>query len=158
MRSGENNYETEIRQIVSETFQVMLGTEVCATSDATLPEREGITASVAFRGAWEGTLAFECGRLGAAQFAQRLLQCGQDDQSNEDISDAVGELANIIAGNLKPVLPAELTLGTPYVVHGDSYRGAGGDGKVLSSNAFATDAGIFYVRIFECSDAARREQ
>jgi CheY-specific phosphatase CheX len=156
MTSAENIYENEIRQIVSDTFQMMLGTEVCVMPEALLPEPDGITASVAFRGDWQGTLAFECGRLEAALFAQRLLQC--DDQSKEDISDAVGELANIIAGNLKPVLPANLTLDSPCVVQGDPSQGGDGSCKVVSSTAFTTDAGIFCVRIFEHDDTKRGER
>ena len=47
---------------------------------------------------------------------QRALAMEPDEVSTEDLSDVLGELANIVGGNLKAMLPPGATLSLPQVV------------------------------------------
>jgi len=41
--------------------------------------------------------------------------------TDEDVRDALGELANMLAGNLKSVLPSGVVLSMPSVIEGSDY-------------------------------------
>jgi chemotaxis protein CheX len=73
-------------------------------------------ASVVIRGGWSGFVVLEMGS-GTAEEAARVmldLEAG-DDVEPEEVADAVGELVNIIGGNLKSLLPTASSLGLPRV-------------------------------------------
>jgi chemotaxis protein CheX len=74
------------------------------------------TSSVTISGAWEGAVLFELcpgldRLLAAAMFQAEKL--GED-----DVGDAIGELANIIGGNVKGLLLEPSRLSLPTVVSG----------------------------------------
>ena len=97
---------TEMIRIVQQIFQTMLRTEAETTSGKPSLEPNRLTAQVHFQGAWHGTLSVQCSTNGAKQLA-RLFAGGQscDEFDFAECQDVIGELANIVAGNLKVMLP-----------------------------------------------------
>jgi chemotaxis protein CheX len=80
-----------------------------------------IRAWVAITGSWEGHVLVTCSRAQARNLAAAFLDMGVDQVADEDVSDVLGELANIVGGNVKSMLPSGSTLSTPsYVDHGES--------------------------------------
>jgi chemotaxis protein CheX len=148
MNHSVQTYEAEINQIVVETFQTMLATDVAGMTEAWCSDR-AVTALVAFTGTWQGVLTFECGSQAAICFAQRFLQDETIDSVNDDVCDSLGEIANIVAGNLKSVLAPGLSLGTPSVVEGKDYHVRFCGGYVVNKSSFATEVGPFTVRLVE---------
>lgn len=145
----EHNYEAEINQTVLDLFRTMLNTEVTPTTEGVPPGQDMITAMMAFAGTWKGNLVLECDRAQALRFAQRFLQCDELDETSEDVSSSLAELSNIIAGNLKAVMPSGVNIGTPSVIEGQAYAVRICGGKVINHTVFATDAGPFSVRLVE---------
>ena len=84
----------------------------------------GVVALVGVAGSWTGTGHISC----SAPFAQRLagaLLMTEYESVNEDVLDAVAEVANMIVGNVKTTFeeklgPLGLTL--PTVIFGRNYR------------------------------------
>ncbi len=75
------------------------------------------SAMIRFRGLWNGVLVVECERSLAAFLALHFRLCKSVAEADEDaIEDSVAELANIMAGNLKCVLPGEPAISTPQAV------------------------------------------
>jgi chemotaxis protein CheX len=150
MRLTEQAYEAEINQIVSETFETMLATDVLTGALPQLEDRV-LTAMVSFAGDWTGVLTFECGSAPAIAFARRFLQDDSITELTSDVCDSLGELANIVAGNLKSVLAPGLSLGTPSLVEGNDYHVHFPGAREITRCTFASDAGHFAVRLIENS-------
>lgn len=74
-----------------------------------------VTASVSVTGAWRGHVLISCSDAAARHVAAALLGIDFDDVAEEDIADALGELANIIGGNVKSLLPEPSALSLPHV-------------------------------------------
>jgi hypothetical protein len=67
-------------------------------------------------GPWTGTVVLTCGRSTAAELARCLLaEHAPPVLEAEDIDDALGELANVVGGNVKALLPGPSVLGLPEV-------------------------------------------
>jgi chemotaxis protein CheX len=83
--------------------------------------RYDVCASVSLTGAWQGHVVVRCSTAASRNAAAALLGMGLDEVTSEDITDALGELANIIGGNVKSLLPEPSALSLPHVViSGDS--------------------------------------
>lgn len=70
-------------------------------------------ASVAIEGAWNGSVVVCCSRELAQRVAATMFHCDTDELREALWSDALGEIANIIGGNIKATLPAPSRLGLP---------------------------------------------
>jgi chemotaxis protein CheX len=110
-------------------FQTMLGEEVTQLKNGQPEKIEScILAMISLSGAGGGTLSLRCNRNTARALAAKLLATTPEEiKSDTDISDAIGEVANMTAGNLKTQLTAELPnsnllLSIPTVVTGDDYK------------------------------------
>ncbi len=82
------------------------------------PPAGSLVARVQIRGAWSGAVVLWCAPEFASLAANRMFET--DDADEDSQRDALGELANMIAGNVKTVLPAPSELSLPVV-------GAAGD-------------------------------
>ena len=79
------------------------------------------TGCVHILGAWEGALIIDCPAPLARMAASRMLGCEPDAVSGQDLQDAVGELTNIVAGNIKSDFPGECRLSFPVITEGSDY-------------------------------------
>ncbi len=79
------------------------------------PEGDGgrVHASIAVTGGWSGHITLDVSRAGADVLARRMLM--SDEVSEADVTDAVGELVNVLGGNVKGLLLEESALGLPQV-------------------------------------------
>jgi chemotaxis protein CheX len=77
-----------------------------------------VSASVSVTGAWQGHVVLTCSDLAARHIGAALLSIELGEVTDADIADALGELANIIGGNVKSLLPEPCALSLPHVVTG----------------------------------------
>ncbi|MCA9630625.1 MAG: chemotaxis protein CheX [Myxococcales bacterium] len=104
----------QINEATGEVWSTMLGAE---PSPANATETEGfVSASVSISGAWNGTVLINCAAELASQVACTMFELEQEDLDDELIADALGEVANMIGGKLKGMLPAPSTLSMPTVI------------------------------------------
>jgi chemotaxis protein CheX len=75
-----------------------------------------VAASVSVTGAWRGHVVVRCTDTASRNAAAALLGMQHDEVTTEDITDALGELANIIGGNIKSLLPEPSSLSLPHVL------------------------------------------
>ena len=83
------------------------------------PSTADVSASVSMTGAWRGHVIVNCSTAASKNAAAALLGVELDDVTIDDVTDALGELANIIGGNLKSLLPEPSALSLPHVFIGD---------------------------------------
>ena len=93
-----------------------------------------VTASVSIAGTWNGVVVISMSTASATQVGSALLQLEPADLEPADIDDAVGELVNIVGGNVKSVLPGPSSLSLPLVAHG-SANVAGRDAQIVAQAA-----------------------
>lgn len=148
-QTPESTYQAAIDQIVGDLFRTMLATEVSPTTQSPAPGKDVITAFLPFAGPWQGELVLECHRPQAVCFARRFLQSDDLEEFSEDIPGTVAELANIIGGNLKVVMPTGIVMGTPSIIEGTDYTIRLCGGKSVCDRAYSTDAGAFNIRLIE---------
>ena len=85
-------------------------------------QEDVVHASVGVHGAWSGQVVHEIAPQAAELVARAML--GLDEVGPADVGDAVGELVNMVGGNVKSVMPSPSTLGLPMVVQGRVTRSA----------------------------------
>ena len=69
------------------------------------------------------SLILRCRREAAARWAASMFNRSANETSQEDVRDALGELANMVAGNVKGILAGESRLSLPVV--GEWYQPEG---------------------------------
>lgn len=109
---------------------------------------EGLCATISIGGPWTATLEVALSEGLAGRFAASLLGIKPDELTREDIDDAVGELANVVGGNVKGLLDdgGVSTLSLPVVSH--SSQSVTG-GQLTISSAFDCTGGVMIWSLFE---------
>ena len=82
----------------------------------------GVSASVSLTGGWHGHVVVTCSAGAARHAAAAFLAMDEGEVSDEDMTDVMGELANIVGGNVKSMLPAATAVSLPHVVSGADNR------------------------------------
>lgn len=137
--------QSDITQITNDVFQTMLGLPVKPVRPSAAEMEPALTASVHFAGEWTGALLLRCGVPQALGFTS-LLMPGQIPLAvDDDVRDTMGELANMIGGNLKPLLPSGVALSMPSVVEGSDYAVHFCKGKDVQSVSFQSMLGHFSI-------------
>lgn len=107
---------------VREVFKLMLGSELAAPAgDADL--FPAITSMVGIAGQLNGVVSVRCDEKAAALMASKMLGV-EVSEVGADMSDAIGEVCNMIAGNFKNKIPGlgeGCLLSPPTVVTGNDY-------------------------------------
>ncbi|MDZ7639505.1 MAG: chemotaxis protein CheX [Bryobacterales bacterium] len=108
---------------------------------------ERLTAAVHLSGDWNGAVLVECDQHQACRLASRFLSTDLPDTVDDVVRDVLGELANMIGGNMKCTLMQSIQLSMPSVVEGTNYRirvcGAG----TREMLAFDCAEGVFWVTV-----------
>jgi len=81
-----------------------------------------VVALVSVTGGWNGHVVLTCSEPQARAISAAMLEIPEAEVSAEDLADAVGEVANMIGGNVKSLLPDHSTLSMPVVAFGDPAR------------------------------------
>lgn len=76
-----------------------------------------VSGTVWITGAWDGAVAIRCSRGLARTVSGAMFDTRPDDASSDEIDDAIGEIANMIGGNIKSLLPGPSKLSLPSVAH-----------------------------------------
>jgi chemotaxis protein CheX len=115
------------RTATTEVCATMLGLELEAApvwTDQDAPAvSDGVMALVGIAGPWIGTGVISCTAAAACEICGRMLSM-QADAVNEEVLDAVGEVANMIFGNFKSMIEEHLGplgLSIPTVIYGRNF-------------------------------------
>ena len=114
-------FEQEIKQLTASVWESILQLPIEPAETALPSGTRTFSASVQITGVWTGTVLLSCGAAMAAQAAGIMLNVEPADAALADIQDAMGELVNMIGGNIKALLPETCRLSLPTVVEGSDY-------------------------------------
>lgn len=140
--------ESITRMIWSTLFDLTL--EV-GHADAT-GEGSSVTSCVQIDGAWRGALVMTCPMALAQTLAHQMFQA-ESGPSLDDVRDALGELANMLGGNLKALLPAPSQISLPAVAIGSNYELSVVGTSEVASVVFSCDTQPLLVTLLQRSVA-----
>ena len=105
-----------VQGIADETWLALLGIDEVLVPVPAEESEDSLSAWVEVTGPWTGAVVLTCGRATAEELSRTLLRGGPDEPvGSEDVADAMGELANVVGGNIKALLPTPSVLGLPGV-------------------------------------------
>jgi len=110
-----------------EVFSMMLGLELAAGEPSTghsAGTESGVLALVGLAGPWMGTGSLTCSPHMACRVASQMLMA-EYASVNDDVLDAVAEVANMVIGNVKTILErtvGNMALSTPTVIYGRNFE------------------------------------
>ena len=137
----------ELAQIVESVFGTMMGLEAGECGTPWFPGGDRLTAAVHMAGDWNGAVLLECGQRQACQFAGRFLSMDPPGSVDDVVRDVLGELANMIGGNMKCVLTRGIRLSMPSVVDGSDYSLRVCGAKVRERLTFQCAEGLFWITV-----------
>ena len=111
----EPSYD-DVQMLVEEVWTSFLGTEEPLLPCGPAEMSVGWSAAVTVSGEWHGMVSVELPTGLAEEVTRRMLMV--EDAHDEDVADAVGELVNMIGGNVKSLMPGPSVLSLPVVAAG----------------------------------------
>ncbi|MFD2091251.1 chemotaxis protein CheX [Blastococcus deserti] len=108
--------EETVQNIAQEAWSALIGCdEFLVPLPGGLPD-DAVSSWVEVVGPWTGAVVLTCGRSTAEELSRCLLaEHAPPVLDPEDIEDGMGELANVVGGNVKAILPGPSVLGLPEV-------------------------------------------
>ena len=113
----------KIESVMETMFQTVLGLDVFNNPAAMVVARGQpyVTSSVQISGDWNGVVSMSVPLDLALHFAALMFDVEDGETNDEDLDDAMGELANIASGSFKSMLDGHCQLGLPVVTNGIDY-------------------------------------
>ena len=108
-----------IAKIIDSIFSTMMDVEVSVVDSPRATTGERVISSVHLDGAWNGAVSMQCNRRQACEFAGKVLCMDAPEEMDNDVRDAVGEIANMIGGNMKAAMGKDVRLSLPTVIDGN---------------------------------------
>jgi len=122
--SGSNESWIPLLEVATrEVFELMLGCQLTGPSTAEEADMD-VTAMVGLAGQLCGVLSVRCEGTAAALMTSKMLGVELHKVSSEEMADALGEIANMVAGNFKNKisgLSEGCMLSPPTVITGNDY-------------------------------------
>ena len=104
-----------IAEIAQSFWDAFLPDDAVLLPGSTLPATEEVRGRIDIGGSWSGSVELSCSLAAARRIAAAMFSLSSDALEVSDVHDAVGELVNVVGGNIKSILPAPTSLSVPTV-------------------------------------------
>lgn len=138
----------DLQKMTDEIWGGMLQIDL-TPAEAVPAKLDGIGACVQITGAWEGAVRVDCSTALAQAATARFLGVTAEEVAIDQIRDAMGELANMSAGSVKPLLPPPCHLSLPTVADGTNYNFTVPHGEVLLATAFEFKGELLKITVIQ---------
>lgn len=153
LNMSEDQLVKSLIKDVQEVFINMVGVEdlmhLPIQVDLETHFKECLTAMVGLAGTYNGLVSVHIPWPLAIAFTSLMLGM-EVTEINDDVNDAMGEIANMVAGSFKQHLSkggSDIQLSTPSVVNGGDYLVSSGNNLENITLKFATDVEWFLVSL-----------
>jgi len=106
---------SNMSEIVVSVFGDATGVELGGSACQGVPSGDSYSAEICLSGDWQGVLQVQISQNLAREVAGTMLHRQHQWLDETSVMDAVGELANMIAGNLRPLVDGARRLSVPVV-------------------------------------------
>jgi chemotaxis protein CheX len=134
-------------KIVQSVFDTMMNLAVSPCDAQWDHSGDRMTSLVYLTGDWNGAVMLECTPQQACQFAGKILCMDPPETADDDVRDVLGELSNMIGGNMKSGMSTGVRLSMPSVMNGRDYDVRVCGSEVQERIAFQCDDGNFWVTV-----------
>lgn len=111
--------KADIESVLTAIFATMFQEDL-GQGEPMDPDEHCVTGVVPLTGACEGALVLRCQTSLARWLAHRMFALDRPAQPDE-VADAVGEVSNMAAGNIRAILAQPCQIGLPVVAFGADY-------------------------------------
>lgn len=134
--------------VINEMWQHVLAKSVVSIDRQTIPGVDWLVGCVHITGAWRGTITLAVPPQLARKIAERIHPDGGE-MHPEILGELVGELTNMLGGNLKALLPPPCYLSSPAVAVGDRFEPPGVTRQRVVRAEFEEDGWPFVATLSE---------
>ncbi len=113
-----------------------------------------VVGTVHITGAWRGTVALTSSLAFATECAAHMYASTPETISRQEVQDAWGELANMIAGNLKALIQPPCQISLPQVIEGTTFSYRIARTTVHNEMTFACRGSRFRVTVLKAEAGA----
>ena len=117
--------EKQLDEVIHTVWQTMLGQDISnADLEASGVDADplGMMACIQITGGWDGAITIECTLKLARAMAEEMFGMEPGEAADDEIIDALGELVNVVGGNVKALLDGGAELSLPAVTSGVDYK------------------------------------
>jgi chemotaxis protein CheX len=112
----------DVATLVQEVGMALLDVSMIIVENPSLERQQGATACVHVTGDWEGSVILEASPQLSRQATAAMFDMPADEVGDDEMADALGELANIVGGSVKGLMPGACRLSLPTVALGPDAR------------------------------------
>jgi chemotaxis protein CheX len=142
------SYDNMMEEIAQAVFATMLNIELVRVEDPAPLDSDLLLATVHIAGEWTGSVVLGLSPEAASAAAGAMLQIAASNTSTVDQQEVATELANMIGGNLKSVLPGPSFLSLPTIVTGHDFGVQVRDAELVEDVTCACDQGLVRMRLY----------
>jgi hypothetical protein len=152
MAISEQDISGVTEAVWASTLDLGVQTAPVATSPA---DAARLVGRVQITGAWTGSVLLVCAGDLARTAAAAIFGGAPEETSDSQARDALAEIINMTAGNLKALLPEPCQLGLPAVAGVDGFvaETTPPDARGLTEVGFTCQGRPFVVRVVAATDA-----
>lgn len=110
-----------IQQIAKQVWSTMLGLDITNANEI-IAKSPLITGQINISGNWNGSIQLQTTLAYARLMASAVFKTEPDQLDLSEVIDSLGEMLNIVAGQIKSLLPGSSLLSLPVVTEGTDYR------------------------------------
>ncbi len=142
---------TDLVTIVDEILGSMAGMQLAPSPTLIgFDTRNGhLVSTVQIVGDWQGAVRLDIDLELARRACANLVGVEPADLSSQDISDAVGELANMTGGSVKTLCAPTSRLSLPSVAMGRDFEFTVSQGTVVQAISFSHPCGVLTVSVIQ---------
>jgi chemotaxis protein CheX len=112
---------SDMVSLVENIWATAIGLEVVSLEGDSPASLDGVVGCVQITGDWTGAVTVHLSDVLARTAASVMLEMAEDELSEADVKDVVGEIANMTGGNFKGILPGSCRLSLPAVAAGSNF-------------------------------------
>ncbi len=143
--------EEDINRIITDIWTSILGFEIEYVPDGVLlPKGErSMVGCIQIAGEWQGAVTLLCPDSLVRKATASMFEMSEDEVSDDEMQDALGELTNMTAGNINTLLPPGCGISLPSVAEGVDYKLTIPGGKVTCQLGFLCEGEPMIAAVME---------
>jgi chemotaxis protein CheX len=143
-------FHTDVEEVVKSIWSTLVDVPLEPGGGTGGSEESMVTGIVNIDGAWRGAVFVQCPLALASLLTAAMFQ-GDEAPTLDDVRDALGELTNMVAGNVKALLPEPSSISLPTVAFGSNYQISVVGTRVVATVPFTSDSDLLIVSVVQRS-------
>jgi chemotaxis protein CheX len=145
--------DLDFAEVAEGVFTGMLGFELVRTHSDTLPDpaETKFIGTVHISGSWAGSVVVECPEVFGRLVAASMFDSEPSEVADDELVDVIGELANMLGGNVKALLEGESSLSLPTVVRGSDFAVVVPGTHLSRSLSYECEGHVFALRVLSAN-------